>query len=334
MVTTGKIIALAYPDTFVKHSTEGVCTWLPYLGLGTKSHIKAGHAALVLIENKTGKSFYFDFGRYITPIGYGRVRGVNTDAELKIPFLANTNGKNKLINLNQFLLWLEANSDKTHGKGRLVASLCDQINFKKALSYINKLQQKELIKYGAFTKNGTNCSRFVADVIIQATTQKSIKNKLLFNSKFTPSTLGNVQALGSKEIYEIFNQKIMLYSKSMFKENLVNFFDKNFTPQYKTLPVPTKKAQLLKGTGSSAWFELYKTQYNNFSRILRYNELGQKDFDGIFETPKGFNPAQPFTFTYPSNCSKCTVFQNKKLFTFIFIETYKNFILRKKIRIA
>jgi hypothetical protein len=330
MIPTGKIIVLAYPDTFVRHSTEGICAWLPFFSLGTNSHIKAGHAALVLIENKTGKAFYFDFGRYITPNGYGRVRGANTDAELEIPMLANIDANNILTNLNELLLWLEANPDKTHGEGRLVASLCDHVNFNKAISFINKLQKQDLIKYGAFLKNGTNCSRFVADVLIQATTQKRIKNKLLFNSLFTPSTVGNVQAVGNPKIYEILNQTITSYSKSALLENISNFFDKNYASPQKSLAAPTKNAQLLTGTGSSAWFELFETQYDSLSRILRYNELGQKDFDGIFETPEGFNHAQPFTFTYPSNCSKCSLLQNNTLFTFTFIENQKDFITREK----
>jgi len=55
---TGKIIVLAFPDTFVTMSTEWVCKLLPLLGLGTRDYIKAGHAALVLIENKTGQALF------------------------------------------------------------------------------------------------------------------------------------------------------------------------------------------------------------------------------------------------------------------------------------
>ena len=79
---------LAYPDTFVTMSDEWICKLLPLVGLGTRDYIKAGHAALILIENRTGVARYFDFGRYVTPKGHGRVRGANTDAELEIPFKA------------------------------------------------------------------------------------------------------------------------------------------------------------------------------------------------------------------------------------------------------
>ena len=139
---TGKIIVLAYPDTFVKISDEWQCKLFPLVGLGTWDYMKAGHAAIILIENKTGKANYYDFGRYITPKGYGRVRSEITDAELKIPFKAKLIGNGSLENLNEFLIWLDANPHKTHGEGRLLASVCEDINFAKAEKYIQELQQR------------------------------------------------------------------------------------------------------------------------------------------------------------------------------------------------
>ncbi|MDE0599678.1 MAG: hypothetical protein OSB51_10935, partial [Dokdonia donghaensis] len=100
MKNTGKIIVLAFPDTFVKMSDELMCKILPLVGLGTRTHIKAGHAALVLIENETGVAQYFDFGRYITPPGKGRVRGALTDVELVVPVKAQIKN-HQLINLNE-----------------------------------------------------------------------------------------------------------------------------------------------------------------------------------------------------------------------------------------
>ena len=56
MKYTGKIIVLAFPDTFVRMSDEFMCKVLPLLGIGTRTHVKAGHAALVLVENETGNA--------------------------------------------------------------------------------------------------------------------------------------------------------------------------------------------------------------------------------------------------------------------------------------
>src|SRR6056300_340118 len=107
MKETGSILVLSYPDTFVKMSDELICRFLPWVGLGTKEYIKAGHAALVLINNKTGKARYYDFGRYITPSGYGRVRSSKTDAELEIPFKAIVKNTTSVSNIDEFLLWLD-----------------------------------------------------------------------------------------------------------------------------------------------------------------------------------------------------------------------------------
>ena len=90
---------LAYPDTFVQVTEEWICKFLPLLGLGTREYIKAGHAAMVLVENESGNAHYYDFGRYVTPEGYGRVRGANTDVELEIPFKAILTSDNSLDNL-------------------------------------------------------------------------------------------------------------------------------------------------------------------------------------------------------------------------------------------
>ncbi len=322
MYNTGKILVLAYPDTFVKHSSERFCKFLPYLGLGTKTHIKAGHAALILIENKTGKGFYYDFGRYVTPPGYGRVRGANTDIELQLPFLAQLNRKNELVNLDDFFRWLDKNPDKTHGSGRLISSVCDEIDYEKAQSYIINLQQKECISYGAFTKNGTNCSRFVMQTLLNACSNTRIKNALKTLKRFTPSTVGVVEKATTKNMYEVFNGSISVYKRSALRENLINYFDKKITTHpHSLLKKPTQKSQLLPGTGSSAWFELIAHyEYKKLTRIKRYNERGIADFDGIFKTPEGFDASQPYVFTYPSHCQKCTVLQQGNVFVFKFLK--------------
>ncbi len=335
MYNTGKILVLAYPDTFVKHSTEGVCKLLPYIGIGTKTHIKAGHAALILIENKTGIARYFDFGRYVTPPGFGRVRSAATDAELEIPFTAQLNSKKQLINLADFLLWLDAHPEKTHGDGRLVASVCDEIDFEKALSFIYEQQQKGHIPYGAFNKNGTNCSRFVTQVISHSTANKNIRKALRQNQRFTPSTVGAVEKASNECVYQVYKQQISVYNGSALRENLVNFFDKKYLPKKKR-PVnkPSTHAQLLTGTGSNAWFELSFLGIPEFCRIKRYNEKGRKDFDGVFIIPKGFNSALPYLFSYPSHCKTCTLTQHGQAFSFSFIKKYSAFFTTQKERLA
>ena len=88
MNNTGIILTLAYPETIVTVSEEWFSPFLRYLGVGKKNYLRAGHAALVLINKETGILEYYDFGRCITPQPNGRVRGRYTDNELHIPLIA------------------------------------------------------------------------------------------------------------------------------------------------------------------------------------------------------------------------------------------------------
>lgn len=312
----GKIIVLAYPDTFVTMSDEWICKLLPLVGLGTRDYIKAGHAALILIENKTGVARYFDFGRYVTPKGHGRVRGSITDVELEIPFKAEIGDDGSLANLETFLLWLDKHPEKTHGEGRLLASICDAVNFQLAENFITELQSRGSIPYGAFDKTGSNCSRFVTDTIIKATSEKKIIKALNFNKKFTPSTVGNVEKGSLGMVYEILQGHIRRFGGSAFKENLTNYFDRkpnldlSETNFISKLPA---SAQLLSGIGSSAWFELVREEGlpSGHFRIRRYNDQHDIDFDGIYVSSE-FDASEPYEFTFDSHCGYCHILQNDK----------------------
>ena len=332
---TGKIIVLAYPDTFVSVSDEWQCKFLPLIGLGTREYIKAGHAAMILIENETGNASYYDFGRYVTPTGFGRVRGAKTDAELEIPFGAKFSADNSLENLEEFLLWLDSNPQKTHGEGRLIASVCALVNFEVAEKHIQKLQQKGSVRYGAFIRTESNCSRFVTDTILAATKEKGIRKALKFNKLFTPSTVGNVEkAATTAVVFEVLNGLISEFNSTAFKENIKNYFHKDRPQQVaNNLPVLPEKAQKLSGVGANAWFELLseKLPPNHF-RIKRYNDLHLVDFDGIYSTSETFDAAVPFSFTYDSNCEYCHILQLDKKIRFEKVASFARFNSLQKVR--
>ena len=334
----GKIIVLAYPDTFVTMSDEWICKLLPLVGLGTRDYIKAGHAALILIENRTGVARYFDFGRYVTPKGHGRVRGANTDAELEIPFKAEIGDDGNLANLDSFLLWLDRHPEKTHGEGRLLASICDAVNFQMAESFIAELQSRGSIPYGAFDKTGSNCSRFVTDTILKATSEKKIIKALNFNKKFTPSTVGNVEKASLGMVYEVFQGHIRRFGGSAFKENLTNYFDRKSSSDVSKgnaiLKLPAS-AQMLSGIGSAAWFELVQEEglpLEHF-RIRRYNELHDIDFDGVYVSDE-FDAAEPYEFTFDSHCGYCHILQQNKKIKLECLGHYSAFSSSQKVHSA
>ncbi|MHA7059906.1 DUF6695 family protein [Aquimarina sp. M1] len=319
---TGKIISLAFPDTFVRFSDEKKATGLlQFFGLGKNGIIKAGHAALVLIENKTGIAEYYDFGRYITPSGKGRVRSAVTDVELEIPFKAAFTSEGKLANIDQFLLWLEANPEKTHGNGRLVASVCDYICYDSAKTYILEMQQKGSIPYSTFRKEGSNCSRIVTDTILKSTDKLRIRTPLLRNKLFTPSPLGNVEK-GSLEnkMFQVEKGILIEYPNSVFVENLTNYFDKRVPnlEDNKEVVIPSflKEAHFLSGIGSGAYFILKRSSQESLFEITRFTEFGNEDFKGLFETESNFIETKKYRFVYDSHCKYCHVEQDDKVIRF------------------
>ncbi len=328
--TPGKIVVLAYPDTFVKMSDEWICKFLPLVGLGTKEYIKAGHAAQVLINTENGEALYYDFGRYITPNGFGRVRSAKTDAELEIPFAIEFDAHQKIVNLDQLLLWLEANPQKTHGEGRLLASVCEPIDFEKAKSYADSLQNKGSIPYGAFDKKGSNCARFVTETILAGTSEKRIQKALAFNKKFTPSGVGNVEKAGLGKVFEVFNDIVKPFEGSAFKENLKNYFQKKKSTDAEkaTFLEAHENLQKLEGIGSSAYFELIndKTLPKNHFRIKRYNDSLIEDFDGVYFS-EDFDINKPFQFTYDSHCAFCHVLQGGKKIKLDIVNRYSDFVI-------
>ncbi len=320
----GIIIILSYPDTIVRPAYWEFSSKIwPLLGIGGKHAVQAGHAALLLIKKEKSEINYFDFGRYITSYGNGRVRSKETDPELVIPISAKFENK-KLINLKEILLWLDNHPEKTHGEGRLVATEHTEIKYTKAEKYIELQINKKEIPYGAFIKNGTNCARFVTDTLIKATTNKKIKNQLKKSNLFTPSPIGNViKATTTNCILEVKNQQIKNYqNRSIIKEYKESFLKKfDVQPNLIGTELPNKnvfnlkEATWLGGIGSGAWFKIEKQISIKTYRIARYTSDGVKDFEGEFNLKEGvFRHKEPHQFIHTTNCKEVYIKQHEKVF--------------------
>lgn len=322
----GIIIILSYPDTIVRPAYwEPSSKIWPLFGIGGKHAVQAGHAALLLIKKESSEINYFDFGRYITSYGNGRVRSKETDPELMIPLKAKFE-KKELKNLNEIFLWLDKNPEKTHGDGRLVATLNNDINYNLAIKFISKLIKQKEIPYGAFVKKGSNCSRFVADTLIKSSTNKKINLQLKKAKLFTPSPIGNViKATTSNVIYKIENQKVIHYkNRSILKEYKESFFNKfDNEPNLIGTEKPNKDIFILKkgtwlgGIGSGAWFNIESKIDSKKYIISRYDSKGNKDFEGVFFIKTNtFDINEEYEFVYPTNCLKIIILQNYQKFIF------------------
>lgn len=320
----GIIIILSYPDTIVRPAYWEFSSKIwPLIGIGGKHAVQAGHAALILIKKGESEINYYDFGRYITSYGNGRVRSKETDPELQIPLEAKFK-KSELTNLEEILLWLDKHPEKTHGEGRLVATLNTETNYKKALSFIKKLITQKEIPYGAFNKGGTNCARFVTDTIITATNDKKIKTQLKTSNLFTPSPVGNViKGTTTNAIFEVENQQIKSYqNRSILKEYKRCFIKKlNLQPNLIGTEQPDtslfflENATWLGGIGSGAWFNIEQQIDQTTYLIARYCSKGVKDFESkFFLKGTNFKFSENYKFVYPTNCKEVYLEQNGNTF--------------------
>ncbi|WP_044402575.1 DUF6695 family protein [Lacinutrix sp. Hel_I_90] len=326
MNNTAFILTLAYPDTIVSHAEEWYSPYLKYIGIGSKTNVRAGHAALVLISKETGVLEYHDFGRYITTAPNGRVRGSHTDNELAFPIVAEIKN-NKIVNLEAILRCLATHPKLTHGDGRLVASVCDSIDYKKARTYITMMQSREFIYYAAFKKEASNCARFVTDSLIASVNDVKIKKALKKSKWFTPSTVGNVLlACTGSYPFEVSEEGVISEFKgTQQSENFKCFLDrlKEHKPNYVGTLEPRsveglhEKAQWLSGIAAGAWYELHKTQKPREFRYRRISPYGNIDCDALFISQENnFDYEQAYDIVHYSNCNFFHVKQNNNVFRF------------------
>jgi hypothetical protein len=104
----------------------------------------------------------------------------------------------------------------TYGEGKLYAALGGGINFNNAYSLAKKMQNKDMILYGPFVRNGTNCSRFVA-TILQASNPSFIKRlRLKYPFCVSPSPKRNV-SITNNQYFVVEKEKCKHIKKSKIK---------------------------------------------------------------------------------------------------------------------
>ncbi|MBO6605903.1 DUF6695 family protein [Psychroserpens sp.] len=328
----GIILTLAYPETIVSHAEEWYSPLLKYISIGNKKHVRAGHAALVLIDKKTGVLEYHDFGRYITSSPNGRVRGRETDFELNFPLIAEFEN-DKIKNLDSILKFLATHPKLTHGDGQLYSSVCDAIDYSKARQHITMMQQLGFIRYAAFISDACNCARFVTDSLIASVTDADIKSKLIKSKRFTPSTIGNVVLADTEnDVYVVTELgEITEFKSTVSKENRRLFLDTlvDYAPSLTGTIEPKdnhekqEHAQWLGGIAAGAWFELHPIGSKSEIRFRRISSYGNIDCDAIYKILNtNFNQHDQYAFVHYSNCNFFHIEQASETYRFEFIEHY------------
>ena len=203
------IITLAWPEGMVTASGAWYDKYL-----ATNGKYRVGHSALALVDSATSKIHYFDFGRYHTPDGFGRIRDAETDPDAGIKQKAIIKG-NKINNIEEILVAI-SNNKSYHGEGALYASVISDVNFSDAFNYAKNWQKKGAIPYGPFVRNGTNCSRFVATISRKAEPSFLKKLRLKFPFTISPSPKRNV-SIANTNYYIVREHKCIKINRNTLK---------------------------------------------------------------------------------------------------------------------
>lgn len=187
-----------------------------WIGALKDGYYKAGHAAFLLINNQNGEIQYFDFGRYHTPLKYGRVRSKLTDPDIATKHKAAIND-GVITNMEEILLERYYNK-ACHGEGRLTASIVKNINYDKAYARVKQIQDKEAIAYGPFEFGGTTCSRLVAQIVLVATKDWLTKLMILLPYTLSATPRSNNKVLNDCcHFYEVKNGVVGMKKSNFYK---------------------------------------------------------------------------------------------------------------------
>ncbi len=322
------LIPIAFPEALA--SSEGM--WYHrLLGLSRISnngYVRAGHAALALVDVSSREVFYADFGRYITPRGYGRVRSRFTDPEVRLDVQASFGADGQLANLDEILRYLYHHPEKTHGAGALYASCFYSADGERARQTLRQWKDRGLIPYGPFRPSNTNCSRFVRSFMMDCIHQGHERwQAFQWSRMLTPSTLSNVKAGAADDhYYRVADSGLERLSVSQLRDDVLQsvFRKPKQAPAVANhhkapSPAPSEVSHWLGGTGSGAWFELRDTQEDLASIVVaRVEPDGEEIFERRFRVANGSRPTanQKMHVVHGSNAEVCYVRQGSHTYIY------------------
>ena len=220
------IISLAWPFLTAR-SPERFWRFLRRIGIMKNLNVRVGHAAILVLRNN--EILYYDLGRYISPLGYGRVRSKETDPKLTITTIPSWDEKGELENISTIFEELEVKKKATHGDGPVYASITYNTDIKKVVSYLKTLQKEGFQKYGAIKKSKTNCGKVVAKAILEGLDENSITYKKLNNpNTYSQTPYFNVLAASSSDSFVIWENGKEEWRKIEIRDALADLIRKGF----------------------------------------------------------------------------------------------------------
>ena len=296
------VLVLAWPETTAR-GEEKVVRWLKNAGVFRNTNLRVGHAAMALVQVGRPEVDYYDFGRYITPRPFGRVRSAETDPKVAMPAIARWSDDGILLNPDEIGIAIESRGAATHGDGPLLLSVCRGIDYPSAVAFSKGLQEEGYQRYGGLSRNHTNCSRFVSDAIrASLPAGHPVRRKLRWPISYKPAPEHNVAAAATEGIcFAVYQGQVQTYVPNSWKAMLNLFFgllkaaskthasalrsDSILGQVHEPLRPDTipSHAQWLGGLGEGAWHVLEALP--DAVRMERLDVNGQREFEGFFELP-------------------------------------------------
>lgn len=324
-------LVMAWPDQTARGDEQWMAV-LKRLGIVKNLNFKVGHAAMVLIHRQTGTLSYFDFGRYITPRGYGRARSAESDPRLTLETKAHVDDGNNITNIDAILAELRQIEHATHGGGRLFFSITTGLSYQRAKRFATAIVDQGPIKYGAIANGNNSCSRFVAQVLLAGFTSKHrARRRLILPECIKPSPMSNVvNASPDATVYCYHEGELEILEMNRWSSLgfQLNQLQANFsTEKSKQLPCDGKPgsmaepkrpesvpepAQWLGGIGEGAWFLLERETNNGTLQVTKYAANGHEEYRITCTYDHPINPEAPYRFTYQCHYRYHTVIQYGK----------------------
>jgi hypothetical protein len=293
------VIPLAWPEMTAR-GQEKIWAVLRKLGLVKNMNFKVGHAAMVVALDS--QFLYYDFGRYITPMGYGRTRSAETDPKLTLHSKPKWSTEGVLTNLEELCAELESIKQATHGDGPLYASINHETNPLTLFQYIHSIIDSGYLRYNALVRSHSNCARFVAQAILAGWAKNSsYRKRFLFPVTLAPTPYFNVLATSENGKYLIwqngkgayYTNKVSHSLKELLAKGLESFTSKSakilpsdvlpgqyFPPQSRPENL-VDKALFLGGIGEAAWHHLEITGKEEV-KMIRYYNSGEFEFEAHY----------------------------------------------------
>ncbi|MBE8714028.1 DUF6695 family protein [Sphingobacterium hungaricum] len=320
---------LTWPDATIRGDEK----WMMFfkkIGFVKNLNFKVGHTGIVLVNHLSGELLFYDFGRYITPRGYGRARSKDSDPRLEIAVKAKIDD-NAISNVEEIVAHFEDLKGAMYGEGQLFFSIATNLNFAIAKSYCDGWVVRGTYPYGAVAKNNNNCSRFITRTLMYASKKYHHLHGINFPETFKASPISNVvNAVDNRMIYSYSPEQGLKYFRMsrwqsfgfLLKQVSDNVIQRksdllpndliigamNFSSKPENI---TGNATYLGGVGDGAWY-VWKLVKNSLIEISRYTSSGQLEYTVLGKPAQHLDFDLPFEITYDSNLLFTHVMQNDK----------------------